>query len=729
MPVPSLLTLENPVVSYDLGSTQLRYTRCPRTGIVELSCLPLTLVDRVVPQRAFDTGPHVAHLPARWQPRHAHEPEWLTPFKTSASPFVHEWTSGRSLRGNRDVGQLRLQSHGSARQPDGGLQIDTVVRAETGIVLRHRVTWPEGAPWFRVVVEAVNAGSQPITLEYLPSFSLGGITPFDSGEGVERLRLHRFRAVWSAEGRHEARLLEELNLERSWAGAGRRTERFGQRGSMPVREFFPWAALEDTVAGVFWGAQLDAPGSWHLEVSRLKDKVTLSGGLPSRDFGEWWFTLEPGASFATPEATLACVAGDLDDFCQALTAAQVPAAESQPSSEQDLPVVFNEWCSSWGEPTHDYVAATARTLAEHRLADILVIDDGWAAKPAGGDIQNNGDWIVDRKKFPAGLGATTREIRAAGLTPGLWFEYEAATEGTEAYAREELHLHRDGRVIRVGSRHFWDLRHPETEAVLAEKVIARLRDDGFGYLKIDYNDCLPTGVDGPSSPGENLRQHLLAVQRFVACIRREIPGIVIENCSSGGHRLEPSFQALCAMGSFSDAHETWSIPIIAANLHRLILPPQSQIWCVVHPEDMLDRLRYGLAACMLGRMCLSGEVKDLPPSHLDEIAAARAFYRQAAPVIRDGRSRLYREMGLSWNEPRGWQAVVRATDRQVLVVVHRFEAAPAEVAPVPLPPGTWQTRAAYACASAAGPFVSVLPLPPGPNFTGFAIVLERAAAG
>jgi alpha-galactosidase len=711
--------------SYDIGATRLIYSTCPRTGIVGFSCLPAALADRVAPQREFDKGPHIDHLPARWQPQRAHEPEWLTPFKTSASPCVNEHGINRSMRCNRDVATLVLESHTAGDSPAGGRLIETITRAECGLRLVHRVHWNPGEAFFTVRVEARHTGNAPVTLEYLPGFSLGGITPFDSGEAVERLKLHRFRAAWSAEGRHEARLLEELNLERPWIGFGRRSERFGQMGSLPVREWFPWVAIEDIHAGVFWGAQLTAPGSWHLEVSRIKDKVTLSGGLPSRDFGEWWITLQPGESFVTPATTLACVAGDLDDLCHALTSAQVAAADAQPASERALPVVFNEWCSSWGEPTHDFVAATARTLAAHRLADILVIDDGWAHKPSGGDIQNNGDWIVDTRKFPGGLVAITREIRAAGLTPGLWFEYEVANEGSEAFNREELQLHREGRVIQVGSRHFWDLRKPETVALLAEKVIARLRDDGFGYFKIDCNDCLPAGVDGPFSPGENLRRHLLAVQEFIARIRREIPEIVIENCSSGGHRLEPSFQALCAMGSFSDAHETWSIPIIAANLHRLILPRQSQIWCVVHADDTLSRLRYGLSACMLGRMCLSGALADMSPEQLAEISAARKFYRLAAPVIRDGRSRLHRAMGLSWNEPRGWQAVVRHTHDAALVVAHVFQDCQSPCLDIPLPAGRWQVAESFGAAAGLTVAQSQFNITGLETYSGVAVLLRR----
>ena len=39
-----------------------------------------------------------------------------------------------------------------------------------------------------------------------------------------------------------------------------------------------------------------------------------------------------------------------------------------------------------------------------------------------------------------------------------------------------------------------------------------------------------------------------------------------------------------SMSSFSDAHETPEIPIVAAALHRLMLPRQSQIWAVLHAD-------------------------------------------------------------------------------------------------------------------------------------------------
>jgi hypothetical protein len=114
-----------------------------------------------------------------------------------------------------------------------------------------------------------------------------------------------------------------------------------------------------------------------------------------------------------------------------------------------------------------------------------------------------------------------------------------------------------------------------------------------------------------------------------------------------------------SMSSFSDAHELPEIPIIAANLHRLILPRQSQIWAVLRKTDSPRRLIYSLAATFLGRMCLSGEVENLDPQQWQLVERAMELYSLATPVIKDGISRRFGEMGESWRHPQGWQAVVR----------------------------------------------------------------------
>lgn len=465
----------------------------------------------------------------------------------------------------------------------------------------------------------------PITLEMLTSFSLGGITPYAKDDAPDRLTVHRYRSNWSAEGRLDSQAIEDLHLERSWIGHGIACERFGQVGSMPVRGFFPFVALEDREAGVFWGAQLACPGSWQMEIFRKDDFVAFSGGPADREFGHWFKTLQPGDGYETPVATIGCIRGNLDQLAQRLTSAQESPLASLPKIENDLPIVVNEWCTSWGNPTAENLLALAKRL-QGTPARYLVIDDGWAERLAGADIQSNGDWLVNQSAFPGGLAATCQAIRNHGLIPGIWFEFEVCNPGSKAFALTDHHLHRDGRVLVVGDRRFWDFRDPFTSEYLTTKVTNLLRDNGIGYLKVDYNDTIGIGVDGAESPGEGLRQHLAGVQEFFRRLRTALPDLVIENCSSGGHRLEPSMMALCAMGSFSDAHETLGIPIIAANLQRLILPRQSQIWAVLRKDDTVQRLSYSLAATFLGRMCLSGEIHDLSPAQWRLVVSAMKLY-------------------------------------------------------------------------------------------------------
>jgi alpha-galactosidase len=151
-----------------------------------------------------------------------------------------------------------------------------------------------------------------------------------------------------------------------------------------------------------------------------------------------------------------------------------------------------------------------------------------------------------------------------------------------------------------------------------------------------------------------------------------------------------------ALSSFSDAHELDEIPIIAASLHRLMLPRQSQIWAVLHPSDSDRRLVYSLAATFLGRMCLSGDVLNLSESQWSLAENAMRFYSCAAPIIKEGHSHIVGEIGPSWRYPQGWQGVLRYSSdgQKALVVLHAFAQAPERVE-VPLDNGIWRIEAHF----------------------------------
>ncbi|KAF0095896.1 MAG: alpha-galactosidase [Puniceicoccaceae bacterium 5H] len=672
------------LADHRFGDTVARYRHDPENGRVGLELLPQSRLAEAVTRRETLRGlPFIDAMPGD-DPWPASSLDSLVQVKLAGEGYTEGFAQGHTMRQSPSTFAFRYVGQTVADET-----VETVLRREDGCELRHRLIYAPRSGTFRIESRFHNGSSHAVTLEMLSSFSLGNITPFAVDDAPGRLRAHRFRSVWSAEGRLESRSLEELHLERSWSGAGAFSERFGQVGSMPVRRWFPFLALEDTQTGVCWGAQLAWAGSWQMEIFRQNDDVAMSGGLADREFGHWMKTLPPGETLEAPPATLACVSGGLGDLCDRLVSAQAAALATQPEVERDLPIVFNEWCTTWGEPQHERLLAIAERLAMTPTR-YLVIDAGWYKLDGGSWSTGHGDWQPNARLFPTGIEGTAAAIRARGLIPGLWFEMETVGETSEAYHRQtDLLLHRDGVPVTVRGRRFWDLTNPAAVDYLTTHVIDLLERGGFGYLKVDYNETIGLGSTHPDSLGEGLRQHIEGVHRFFERIRARLPDLVIENCSSGGHRLEPSMIGRTAMSSFSDAHELVEIPLIAANLHALMLPRQSQIWAVLHAADSQRRLVYSLAATFLGRMCLSGEIDRLDDAQWRTVLAAQALYGEAAPVIRAGKSVRYGQWGSSWRYPTGWQAVVRhGEDNCVLLVLHAFANAPDQVE-IPLPEGTW----------------------------------------
>jgi len=648
---------------------------------------PTVMEDKLVPRRKTLRGlPFIDAIPDAGEAP-AYAIDSIAQIKIVGDPYPGAFAQGHTMRNSPSLDSFRFIGRKVLREKDENIVLNKLENSSR-YRLEHRISWRDGDEVFGVTTSFFNDSDQPVTLEMLSSFSLGGITPFHTADASGRLRAHRFRSGWSAEGRLETQAIEDLHLERSWSGASAFSERFGQVGSMPVRRWFPFVAVEDTVAGVVWGAQLAWAGSWQMEIFRQHDDVCISGGLADREFGHWHKTLQPGESLVTPPATLTCVHGGLDELCDRLTAVQERAVNRQPEIEQKLPIVFNEWCTTWGDPSHEKIASIAQCLKGSDTT-FLVIDAGWYKNDKTDWNSGHGDWVPSPQLFPNGLAATAAMVRDQGLVPGLWFEMETVGSSSAAFSLVDHLLQRDGFPVTVRQRRFWDLNDPFVVDYLSKRVIDLLESCGFGYLKVDYNETIGLGCEngGAESLGEGLRLHTLGIYRFFQRIRERLPDLVIENCSSGGHRLEPSMLGLTAMSSFSDAHELPEIPIIAANLHQLMLPRQNQIWAVLHQGDSDQRLIYSLAATFLGRMCLSGEIDRLAPAQWQIVRRAQSLYRQAVPAIKRGTSRRFGSWGKSWRYPEGWQAIVRTqTEGKALVVIHAFENSPVQVE-IPLPQG------------------------------------------
>lgn len=595
----------------------------------------------------------------------------LAQLKLAGDIYPNCYANGQTMR-NCETANLFEYDSQTTKKEGTVTYIRTVMKDKRGYELINVITYYEGEDSFEMKNIFKNVSKESVTLEMLSSFEMGNMTPFEPGMAPDTLLVHRLRSKWSHEGRLVTETVEDLQLEPSWSNWTVGVERFGQRGSMPVMKYFPFAAIEDTKNHVLWGVQLAHEASWQMEIYRQDDGLHLSGGLADREFGHWMKTIGSGESFETPKAILSVCCGDIDLLCHRLVSAGEKYVNEGPEDEQSLPIIFNEYCTTWGCPSHENISGIVEAIKDKGF-DYFVIDCGWFKEDGVPWDISMGDYNVSQTLFPDGLGKTVELIKSAGMRPGIWFEIDNVGRAAKAYENTDHLLKRDGHVLTTYNRRFWDMKDAWVKEYLHDKVIGTLRQYGFGYMKMDYNDTIGIGCDGSDSLGEGLRQNMEASVEFVRRVKEEIPDIVLENCASGGHKLEPLMMSICSMASFSDAHETEEIPIIAANLHRAILPRQSQIWAVIRQSDSLKRIGYSIANTFLGRMCLSGDVTELSDEQWDVIDRGIAFYREVAPVIKKGITKRMGPKITSDRHPEGYQVVRRTGENgETLVVIHCF---------------------------------------------------------
>ncbi len=573
-----------------------------------------------------------------------------------------DYTLGVTMR-NRNSTVLKVK-----KQTRRGNAVTTVLTDENKNCYTHVLSYAPETGVFSTYVRYFNGSDAIRMLEMLSSFSLSGITSLSGGgKNSMGLTLYRMTSAWSRECRLKAESFSSLGFDMSWARYGVKVEKFGQIGSMPNRGYYPFAAIGDRKYCL--GVQIEAPYSWQLELYEEKESCALSGGLGDYEFAHWRKEILPGESFESDKAYFT-VQRNFNAVCNALVHEQ-DRTLCVPASEEEMPVMFNEYCATWGNPTEELMLSMMDALKPFPQIKYFVIDSGWYKPEDRGWCNAIGDWNINRSIFPD-LRMISDKAKERGMKAGIWYEFEVAGRDSETFYQEDMLLHRDGHVLTSKNRRFLDLRTDAAERFLQEKLLKQLKESGFEYIKIDYNDNIGMGCDSEdgSAFGEGGRQVTEASLEWLEKLKEEIDGLVIENCSSGGSRIEPKRMGMVSMCSFSDAHECPEIPLVAANVSRVIPARQSQIWAVLREGESDSRTIYSLCAAMLGRICLSGDILKLTPAKISLVQRGLSFYESIKEVVRYGDILKTDSTVEYYREPKGRQVYVKEYGGKKLVIVH-----------------------------------------------------------
>lgn len=552
--------------------------------------------------------------------------------------------------------RLRYRRHEIDARDGGALLVVEQHDPVTGLTAHSSLWLPASAGGVECWTSVVNEGPDVVWLQSVSSLMIGqpigavGIAATSSIEGRSDW-LGEFR--WISTGLRSATGLVDVDLAAHYRQDARGARTIVGRGTWSSGERVPAGVLAAGADGPALAWQVRHNGGWRVELrerlGREGDGVLVLGLFGPGDADHGWLEgLEPGATFRSVPV---CVAGSpLGSEAAAASMTTLRRALHGPRRDGAPYVVFNDYMNTlMGDPTTSTLLPLI-DAAGRAGAEVFCVDAGWYDD--GGDWWDSvGQWEPSTTRFPdGGLERVMAAIRSAGMAPGLWLEPEVV--GVRSPVAEQLppeaFLQRHGvRVVEHG-RYLLDLRHPAAVAHLDGVVDRLVGDFGLAYLKLDYNVTPGPGTDrAASSVGAGLLEHNRAHLAWLDGVRSRHPGLMLENCASGGMRADDALLARSELQSTSDQQTPLLYPPIAAGALLAVLPEQAANWAYPQAAMSDEEIAFTMCTGLAGRLYLSGrldlmDARQLRPGRRGRRArqgVARAPARRG-PTMADRTARL-----------------------------------------------------------------------------------------
>lgn len=208
-----------------------------------------------------------------------------------------------------------------------------------------------------------------------------------------------------------------------------------------------------------------------------------------------------------------------------------------PDPARPRPVHMNCWEAVYFDHRLDQLSEIADRAAALG-AERFVLDDGWFGR-RDDDTTSLGDWTVDRRKWPDGLGPLISHVQGLGMTFGLWVEPEMVNAASDlCRAHPDWVLGPADQVTGRGQL-MLDMGRAEVRDHLFAALSALLTAYPIDYLKWDHNR-LPPWPDMAQTTG---------TYALLDRLRAAHPAVEIESCASGGGRIDA--------GILARTHRVW----------------------------------------------------------------------------------------------------------------------------------------------------------------------------
>ena len=400
---------------------------------------------------------------------------------------------------------------------------------KTGLKATAVFTTYDDFPAVEWVVRFKNEG--PVDTPIIEDVAICDAPLFDASSGP--VTLYRARGS-SAERSDFAPIVEVLEPDAE--------VRFGPTGGRSSdAAALPFFNIATPGRGVM--AAIGWSGKWKAAV-----KKTPAGGAALRTgMDRTRFRLRPGEEVRTPSIALLFWTGEdrlagHNLFRRFVLAHHSPRPGGRPAV---LPLSHGVGfggpfpCNEYVCATESYSLAMIDRLRQFDLEpDACWIDAGWYENAHASWWQGVGNWTVNKKNFPRGL----RPVAEAAKNWGgkgfvVWFEPERVYEGTRLDREHPEWVTKlpgnPNRLLNLGD--------PAARAWITNHISNFIRTEGVTVYRQDFNfDPSPfwQAMDAPDRIGIAEMKHIEGLYAYWDALLAQHPGLLIDNCASGGRRID-----------------------------------------------------------------------------------------------------------------------------------------------------------------------------------------------
>jgi len=313
---------------------------------------------------------------------------------------------------------------------------------------------------------------------------------------------------------------------RQFAPAGGRSSNGAGGGALPF--FNCLGPNGGWVLAVGWS------GQWVAEFVRESNgSFTVGAGMETTRF-----RLRPGERVRSPRVVLLRYEGKElihghNRFRQLMLKHYVQHRDGQPAAP---PVCHNTAATVYrsGQRATEENQLAILAKAAKLGCEAYWLDAYWYPQPWH---HNVGNWYPRPEDFPRGLRPLADSTHAAGMQFVLWFEPERVWPGTQ-FDREHpeflLRMAEDGNRL-------YDLGNPEARAFLTDFLDHRIKEWSVDVYRNDFNvNPLPfwRKHDASDRQGITEMRYIEGLYQMWSELIRRNPGLTIDNCASGGRRID-----------------------------------------------------------------------------------------------------------------------------------------------------------------------------------------------